>query len=296
LSQEKRWAKDILTPMKENPSIELTDNPDEACLFVVRGLCALFGNRCDWSEIFATDRLRALPYWNGNGRNHVIFDSSDDATSKFVTDDAILVQTAFVEHTFRRGFDIQLLLFAFHDMHEQAKSHPILQRTILASFQGSETWPVRAAVYELNNGNDVIASQRKTGTEFEKIMLDTKFALMPRGLGSHMHRLMEALTAGCIPIVISDGYVWPMEDRVNWKSISFRFAESEVDKIMPFIRTIPDNAIQMMHDNIMRNYGLFVTITKKDTAITRIQDMIIQRREPHLSIHWEPDKIISFEG
>ncbi len=294
MSQEKRWEKYILTPTKANPVIELTDNPDEACLFVVRGLCA-FGSHCDWSEVFATDRLRALPYWNGNGRNHVIFDSSDDATSKFVTDDAILVRTAFVDHTFRRGFDIQLLLFAFRDMHEQAKSHPILQRTVLASFQGRVTWPVRAAVYELNNGDDVIATQRATGTEFEKLMLNTKFALMPRGLGSHMHRLMEALTAGCIPVIISDGYVWPMEDRINWKSISFRFAESEVDKIVPFIRTIPDHVIQMMHDNIMRSYDLFVTITKQDTAITRIQDMIIQRTEPHLSIHWEPDKIISFE-
>ena len=99
-----------------------------------------------------------------------------------------------------------------------------------------------------------------------------------------MHRLMEALTAGCIPVIIA-GYVWPMEDCINWKSILFRFTKSEVDKIVPFICTIPDHVIQMMHDNIMQNYDLFVMITKQVTAITRIQYMIIQCREPHLSIH-----------
>jgi hypothetical protein len=117
---------------------------------------------------------------NGNGQNHVIFDSSDNATSKFVTDDAILMRTTFIlKHTFCHGFDIQLLLFAFRDMREKAKSHLILQRTILSLFQGRVTWPVRAAVYELINGNDVIASQQATGTESEKLMLKMKFALMP---------------------------------------------------------------------------------------------------------------------
>lgn len=39
---------------------------------------------------------------------------------------------------------------------------------------------------------------------------------------------MDALWFGCVPVIISDRYVLPLEDMLNWDDIAYRIPESQV--------------------------------------------------------------------
>lgn len=41
-------------------------------------------------------------------------------------------------------------------------------------------------------------------------------------------RLMDALWFGCVPVIISDRYVLPLENILNWDDIAYRIPESQV--------------------------------------------------------------------
>lgn len=39
---------------------------------------------------------------------------------------------------------------------------------------------------------------------------------------------MDALWFGCVPVIISDRYVLPLENVLNWDDIAYRIPESQV--------------------------------------------------------------------
>lgn len=110
----------------ENP--HMTNDPKKACIFLV-----LVGEALSDDEIMRNNRyaiphvpnahakmplnltnLKKLPYWGGDGRNHILINlarrdlsaGSGNAFRNQDTDRAILVQSAFVENQYRNGFDV----------------------------------------------------------------------------------------------------------------------------------------------------------------------------------------------
>ena len=43
-------------------------------------------------------------------------------------------------------------------------------------------------------------------------------------------RLMDALWFGCVPVIISDRYVLPLNNLLNWDDIAYRIPESQVSR------------------------------------------------------------------
>ncbi|OXU17778.1 hypothetical protein TSAR_011354 [Trichomalopsis sarcophagae] len=94
----------------------LTFDPAEACIYIV-----LVGEALSVSQTPATSgspldikKLQSLPYWGGDGRNHILLnlarrDLSADSGSLFDgvdTGRAIIVQSTFYRERFREGFDL----------------------------------------------------------------------------------------------------------------------------------------------------------------------------------------------
>ena len=90
-----------------NPHI--TADPKIACLYVV-----LVGEvEGTWNASALQDHLHNLPYWRGDGRNHILVNAARTPSSKDVFDNintgrAILAQSAFTSMQFRPGFDLIL--------------------------------------------------------------------------------------------------------------------------------------------------------------------------------------------
>lgn len=100
----------------------LTQNPKEACIYVVLVGEALkdtddvsenVGNRLNLPPV-DSEALKRLPYWGGDGRNHVLLNlarrdlsaGSGDIFSGIDTGRAILVQSTFYHEYFRPEFDL----------------------------------------------------------------------------------------------------------------------------------------------------------------------------------------------
>lgn len=99
----------------------LTNNPKEACIYLVLVGEAL-KDTDDISEAFGNSNLppldsralKHLPYWGGDGRNHVLLNlarrdlsaASGNIFSNVDTGRAILVQSTFTHSSFRSEFDL----------------------------------------------------------------------------------------------------------------------------------------------------------------------------------------------
>lgn len=290
-----KFEEEIAEPLRNGTieGVHVTRNPSKACLFIVPGLCNYQGNRCDTWEGFIPARLNALPYWNTYGRNHVIFDNEDSELPKYNALDAIIIRTAFHTSFMRHGFDVQMLLHGNVDLRSRwthLSSQEFLNRPLLISFQGKATHQVRNVIYHhflKHHEADVkiVLKKRESATisqteNYNDLLLSSRFALVPRGFGTHSYRLMEALSAGCIPIIVSDGYVLPMFDDpyFDWRKFSFKFAESEIDAIVPFLRSLDPKTIIRMHENVKDVYSILERGTHLVNGIPLILNRIRNRR------------------
>ncbi|XP_075232874.1 exostosin-3-like [Lycorma delicatula] len=126
----------ILQTVGYNP--HYTSNPKEACIYIV-----LIG---EGEGSVNLSHLKKLPYWGGDGRNHLLlYFSRQDLSLKYVpvspelTSRAIVVQSTFLFNNFRRGFDIivpPVLGAPGGDVWEEAASMLPARRKVFISFQG----------------------------------------------------------------------------------------------------------------------------------------------------------------
>ncbi|XP_065889064.1 uncharacterized protein [Dysidea avara] len=82
----------------------------------------------------------------------------------------------------------------------------------------------------------------------------TKFCLCPSGLEAWSPRLMDALWFGCVPVIISDRYVLPLRNLLNWDDIAYRIPESQVTDIVTILQNIPEKELRRKQLNIIKFY------------------------------------------
>lgn len=62
---------------------------------------------------------------------------------------------------------------------------------------------------------------------YEYLLGESRFCLVPKGLGYWTHRLYEAIRAGCIPVILSDHLVLPFQGvaGIDWTQFSVKWPE-----------------------------------------------------------------------
>jgi hypothetical protein len=127
-------------------------------------------------------------------------------------------------------------LLPYNDLVD-AMRHETRRGTVLASFRGALSHPVRSRLLEADLGPDVVVSQ-STGwfdhdveqrRTYVQELLGSKFALCPRGYGVATHRLFEAMALGIAPVVLSDRWVPPPGPR--WEEFLIRVPEERVEGV-----------------------------------------------------------------
>lgn len=64
--------------------------------------------------------------------------------------------------------------------------------------------------------------------EYFEIMGDSHFCIVPEGTSSWTNHLYESFFAGCIPLILSDRFVLPFQDLIDWPGLSIRWPQDEV--------------------------------------------------------------------
>lgn len=247
--------------------VRLVEDPDEACLLFPNVDPSCEHNVCG---DHVPDRLARLPHWNG-GRNHVLWELSDWDAPRYQTGHALLWRTNFARRTYRPGRDVAFPLLPFYNKvweypepNERrgaaTRARPPEERPLLASFKGQLPHLMdnpRHALRALNDSRipthffccksrwcqpwtvdcDALNATRYT-IDFDGLLADSKFLLVPRGYGLHSYRLWEALHAGAVPVVLADGWVLPFEDDADWASAALVVPEGEIPRLPALLRAV----------------------------------------------------------
>lgn len=65
-------------------------------------------------------------------------------------------------------------------------------------------------------------------------MRNTSFCLIPRGRRLGSYRFLESLQSGCIPLILSNGWILPFADVIDWRKAAV-FADERLLTLIPTI-------------------------------------------------------------
>lgn len=116
------------------------------------------------------------------------------------------------------------------------------RRSILAFFAGGVHGPIRPVLlehWEHSNDEDMIIRQYlPKGESYFNTMRKSKYCICPSGYEVASPRVVEAIYTGCVPVLISDHYVPPFSDVLNWKSFSVEVPVKDIPNLKKILSSI----------------------------------------------------------
>ena len=109
-------------------------------------------------------------------------------------------------------------------------------------------------------GKNISAFQRyvnRKKAEFYKDVLSrSRFALCPSGTGPAIIRFLEALGSGAIPIILSDGMMFPTIKDINWTDCCIKIAEKDYNTLRDVLSNISAEEEDAMREKGLEAYQL----------------------------------------
>ncbi|KAI5071770.1 hypothetical protein GOP47_0014021 [Adiantum capillus-veneris] len=242
----------------------LTTNASEACLFLVT-MPTHHVRPCP-------PHPSTLPHWNG-GLNHVIATLADrwsiTAPPPHTIGNASVLASCLYETTHRPGFDISIPLAGKTHLTHLQSLKP-WDRKYFLTFRGTRylghkegNFRSNPAMRAMHNGKDVVVAvtcNQVTNNEIReqnpdagkgcdedesrfkrygfRELMNSTFGLVPAGRSPSSYRLIETMSTGSIPVLISDNYVKPFEGLIQWHQCALQFPTSEIARILPALRAV----------------------------------------------------------
>ncbi|XP_058128244.1 exostosin-2 isoform X2 [Anopheles ziemanni] len=281
-----------------------TSNPNEACLFMPT-LDTLNQNRIDTTLVGKA--LASLPYWE-NGENHLIFNfiagSKPDYNTVLDvnTDRAIIVGAGFDSWTFRSDFDLAIPMYS--PVQEQSRPRKPPERTVLLVSAQLNIFPRQFRILQeltYDYPNDILLLQRcptstkdircnfPQGNEYEypSVLASGTFCLIARGVRLAQPTLLEAMAAGCIPVIMADNLILPFSDVLDWELLSLRIYESALHTVVPVLRSVSAQRVHEMQAQVRLVYERYFSSLERIvlTALDQLNDRIFPHRS-RTYLHW----------
>jgi hypothetical protein len=149
-----------------------------------------------------------------------------------------------------------------------SRSAPSGIRPILASFQGVNSHPIRQLLQSIANGKTIVvnfvdrdrhvgkvdAINARTDPDYEQLLTNSNFAFVPRGDALFSYRLAEVMSFGCIPIILSDGWVLPFDRILSWEELSLRVHVDAVQHLPHILATFTSEDILCRQKKVLSAY------------------------------------------
>ena len=65
-------------------------------------------------------------------------------------------------------------------------------------------------------------------------------------------RVVEALNAGCVPVIISNNYSLPFNDVLNWSQFSIEIPVSKIPEIKNILKAVPNEQYLKMYKRVSK--------------------------------------------
>ncbi|KAJ0051380.1 hypothetical protein Pint_01799 [Pistacia integerrima] len=135
------------------------------------------------------------------------------------------------------------------------------RRSLLAFFVGRLHGHIRYLLLEQwkNKDQDVqVYDQLPKGVSYYSMLRKSRFCLCPSGYEVASPRVVEAIYAECVPVLISDSYVPPFSDVLNWKSFSVQIAVKDIPNIKNILMGISQRQYLRMQRRVKQVQRHFV--------------------------------------
>lgn len=137
--------------------------------------------------------------------------------------------------------------------------NPSSQRPILASYAGGVHGLFREALLELWENKDPIIKihgSKFPGVEgkmtYIELLKSSKYCICPRGYEVNSARVVEAIMYECVPVIISDNFVPPFFEVLEWESIAVFIAEKDIPNLKEILLSIPKEKYLSMQNGVKK--------------------------------------------
>ncbi|XP_018833307.2 probable glycosyltransferase At3g07620 [Juglans regia] len=142
-----------------------------------------------------------------------------------------------------------------------AGGSPPSNRIILAFFAGAMHGRIRPALFHhwKDKDKDVQVYERlPDGLSYHEMMKKSKYCICPSGHEVASPRIAEAIYAECVPVLISQHYVLPFSDVLNWESFTVRVSVDEIPNLKKILLEIPEDMYVRMQKRVKQVQRHFV--------------------------------------
>ncbi|KAG1676608.1 Exostosin-2 [Nymphon striatum] len=249
-----------------------TNNPSNACIFVP-SIDTLNQNRLRLISI--SRALAALPFWNG-GENHLLFNmlpgSIPDYNTSLDVDrgTAIIAGAGFSSQTYRYGYDLSLPQYSPLSANQpqfqisRKKRHWLLVSSQY-NLDKSYILPLKSLLQDYSSDFLLLLSclnvnASKTTTrckmngkmfQYPQVLQQAEFCFVGRGVRLSQAVFLDALSSGCIPVVVADGVILPFAEVLDWKRASLRFYEEELTEVIKALKLVSPERILSMRKQLL---------------------------------------------
>ncbi|XP_045803528.1 probable glycosyltransferase At3g07620 [Trifolium pratense] len=143
----------------------------------------------------------------------------------------------------------------------QLGGYPSWNRIILAFFAGGMHGKIRPILFEhwKNKDKDMLVYEKlPENVSYHETMKMSKYCLCPSGWEVASPRIVEAIYAECVPIIISQQYVLPFSDVLNWNSFSVQIEVSEIPKLKEILLGISEEKYMRLYEGVKQVQRHFV--------------------------------------
>ncbi|KAH7533542.1 probable glycosyltransferase At3g07620 [Ziziphus jujuba] len=166
---------------------------------------------------------------------------------------------------------------------------PLSNRSILAFFAGAMHGRIRPALFQHWKENDVdiqVYEKLPEGISYHDMMRKSKFCICPSGHEVASPRIVEAIYAECVPVLVSQHYIFPFSDVLNWDSFAIKVSVSEIPKLKEILMGISEDEYVRMQQRVkqvQRHFRLNNPPKRYDVFHMIIHSIWLRRLNVHVT-------------